>query len=84
MRLMLCAALLAAGTAVANEDPFLKGSDLKGRVERMCQEGCLTFNRQEAEDFQDQLDKLITAKRKEAFQAGMHAQKQACASLVSR
>ena len=82
MRLVLVAALLAAGSVVAQDDPFLKGDELKAAVERDCSEGCVTFNHQEAQVFQEQIEALIARKQKEAFEAGVNYQKQACASLI--
>lgn len=82
MRTLLVAALLAAGSVVAQDDPFLKGDELKAAIERDCADGCITFNRQEAQEFQEQLDRLIAIRQKEAFAAGMKSQAQACRSLI--
>lgn len=82
MRLALLAAILAASTAIASDDPFLKGDELKAAIERDCSEGCITFNRQEAQNLQDQIEAFAARKAKEAFEAGVNYQKQACRSLI--
>lgn len=80
----ILAAVMAAGVAVAvaQDDPFLKGEALQAEVLKSCAEGCITFSREEAADFQAGLDKLIAAKQREAFEAGARWQAQACASLI--
>lgn len=83
-RLLIAAAIVAAGSVIANDDPFLKGDALQAEIAKSCADGCVTFSRQEAEAFQVQLDKLLVKKQKEAFEAGARWQAQACASLVSR
>lgn len=83
MRKYLFAALLVASVAVAqDEDPFLKGPVLQAEIAKSCSEGCVTFNRQEAEKFQEQMEALIARRQKEAFLAGIESQKKACRSLI--
>jgi hypothetical protein len=83
MRRLFVAACLAAGVAVAvAQDAFLKGDELAAEIAKSCKEGCITFSHEEAEVFQRELDKLIGQKQKEAFAAGMAAQKAACRSLI--
>jgi hypothetical protein len=83
MRRLFVAAFLAAGVAVAiAQDAFLKGDELAAEIAKSCSDGCITFNHEEAETFQKELDKLITQKQKEAYAAGMAAQKAACRSLL--
>jgi hypothetical protein len=81
MRRFLLAAALAAPLALA-QDAFLKGDDLAAEIAKSCKEGCITFNHEEAEVFQKELEKLIALKQKEAFFAGVAAQKAACRSLL--
>jgi hypothetical protein len=83
MHRIFVAAILAAGVAVAvAQDAFLKGDDLAAEIAKSCADGCITFNHEEAENFKQQLDMLIGQKQKEAFAAGMAAQKAACRSLI--
>lgn len=82
MRSVLFAALMAASAAIASDDPFLKGDDLRAEVEKNCSEGCITFNHAEAATFEDSLAKLIAKKQAEAFAAGVRYQAQSCASLI--
>jgi multidrug efflux pump subunit AcrA (membrane-fusion protein) len=82
MRIALVAALMVAGSVIAQDDPFLRGEELKATVERDCSEGCITFNRQEAQALQEQLELLIAQREKEAFAAGVNHQKAACRSLI--
>lgn len=82
MRYILCAALLCATSVIAQDDPFLKGEELQAAIAKSCSDGCVTFNREEAEAFQAQLELLLAAKQKEAFEAGKRFQAQACASLI--
>jgi hypothetical protein len=82
MRRVLLAACLAASVAVANDDPFLKGDELKADIAKKCGDGCVTWNRVDAAAFEEELDMIVKRVRSEAFQAGMAAQKQACRSLI--
>lgn len=83
MRKLICAALLCAAVSViAQDDAFLKGEELKATIERDCKEGCVTFNREEAEVFQEQIERILAQREKAAFEAGVQYQKQACASLI--
>lgn len=75
-------ALVAVKAIAQDEDPFLKGDALQAEILKSCADGCVTFNRQEADTFQGQLESLIARKQAEAFQAGIQAQKAACASLI--
>lgn len=77
------AALVAASFAVsAQDDPFLKDGELKTAVEARCADGCVIFSREDAERFQEALDELMAKKQKEAYQAGVKYQAQACRSLL--
>jgi hypothetical protein len=82
MRRVLLAACLAASVAVANDDPFLKGDELKADIAKKCGDGCVTWSRVDAAAFEEELDMIVKRVRSEAFQAGMAAQKQACRSLI--
>jgi hypothetical protein len=82
MRFLPIAAVLAASLAVAQDDPFLRGDELKATIERDCSDGCVTFNREEAQNLQEQFEKIVARRMKEAFEAGVQYQKQACRSLI--
>jgi hypothetical protein len=82
MRRVLLAACLAATVAIAQEDPFLKGDALRENVATKCADGCVTWTREEAAQFEKELDMIVKRIKAEAFQAGMEAQKQACRSLI--
>lgn len=83
MRLRLLAAVAACFAMPAvSQDEFLTGEALQATIAKDCADGCITFNREEAEDFQKRLDKIVTQRTKEAFEAGVAHQKQACASLI--
>jgi hypothetical protein len=82
MRVLLIAAALAAGVAVANDDPFKSGEALQAEIAKDCAEGCVVFSRQQASEFERQLGEILTSKQAEAFEAGVQYQKQACASLI--
>jgi hypothetical protein len=81
----LCAAIAAAcfvTSAITQDDPFLKGEELQAEIRKSCAEGCVTFNREEAADFEARLQMLVAGKQAEAYQMGVQAQKAACASLI--
>lgn len=82
MRFLVAAALLATTLAVAQDDPFLKGDDLKAAVERKCADGCVMFSRDDAAAFEKELEKILSRVRAEAFAAGVQSQKAACRSLI--
>lgn len=83
MRALVAVAVLSTSLAVAQDaDPFLKGDELQAAIKRDCAEGCVTFNRQEAEEFREAIKAEVARHRQEAFEAGMSAQKQACRSLI--
>jgi hypothetical protein len=82
MRLLLLAASFAACTVIAQDSPFLKGEDLAAEVAKSCGDGCITFNMEEAAEYQRRLDLLIAQKERRAYEAGQANQKQACRSLI--
>jgi hypothetical protein len=82
MRFLLLAALVAAGSAVASDDPFLKGDELKADIARKCGDGCVTWSRVDAAAFEEELKELVAKVRKEAYAAGVQAQRAACRSLL--
>jgi hypothetical protein len=85
MRLPILAAIaVCVALPVSSQDQFLTGEALQAEIAKSCSEGCVTFNRQEAHEFEGQLQEILMQKQAEAFEAGMQYQKQACASLVSR
>lgn len=82
------AILLVAGSFVVSavseaEDPFLKGDALQAEIAKSCADGCITFSREEAAEFERQLQAVLAAKQRDAFDSGVRHQRQACASLVS-
>jgi hypothetical protein len=84
MRRYFIAATLAVSVAVAvaQDDPFKQGDDLKTQVAKECADGCIVFSRERAAEFEERLGKLIGKRELEAYKAGMEYQKQACASLI--
>lgn len=64
------------------EDPFLKGEALQAEIAKSCADGCVTFNRDEAEEFERQLQAVLAARQQQAFDAGVQRQRAACASLI--
>lgn len=70
MRLAVIAAVLCAACfSVSSQDQFLMGAQLQAEIDKSCAEGCITFNRTEAQTFMDRLQMILM-------------QKQACASLI--
>jgi hypothetical protein len=83
MRRLFVAAILAAGVAVAiAQDAFLKGDELAAEVAKSCKDGCVTFNRAEAEVFQREFQRIVEKAEKEAYARGVQAQRAACRSLL--
>lgn len=82
MRPLVAAALLATTLAVAQDDPFLKGDELKAAMERKCADGCVMFSREDAAAFEGQMEKILSRIRAEAFAEGVQSQKAACRSLI--
>lgn len=86
MRAILVAVVagcLAVSAVSQDEDPFLKGDALQAEIAKSCQDGCITFSREEAAEFERQLQAVLAAKQRDAFDSGVRHQRQACASLVS-
>ena len=80
---ILCVVLACiAVPVVIAQDPFTTGDDLQATVARECAEGCIVFSRQRAADFEQQLELILTARMQQAYDAGVRAQKVACASLI--
>ena len=79
MRVLLLAVLITA--PVSAQSPYLEGKELQEAIAK-CQGGCVVLNRQQASEFESQLDEILTRKQAEAFQAGVDHQKQACRSLI--
>jgi hypothetical protein len=84
MRVAVLATIVAcvATTTVAQEDAFLKGDALQAVIAKDCAEGCITFNREEAEQFEAAMQALVMKAQRAAFEAGVRHQQQACASLI--
>lgn len=74
--------LLFVTTAVAQDDPFLAGDALAAEIAKSCAEGCVTFSREHAAEFEAQLKAIIAKREQAAFAAGVQSQKAACASLI--
>lgn len=66
MKVIVVAAVLAAGVAVS-EEFFIKGDAMRQRVEEQCAQGCLILNPQQAA----QLDQYIQAAVRKAHAAGV-------------
>lgn len=66
---------------VSAQSPYLEGKELQEAISK-CQGGCVVLNRQQASEFESQLDEILTRKQKEAFDSGVQYQRQACASLI--
>lgn len=66
---------------VSAQSPYLEGKELQEAIAK-CQGGCVVLNRQQATEFESQLDEILTRKQAESFQAGVEHQKQACRSLI--
>ena len=66
----LLAVLLLTGCAATAQAPDLPDS--------------VTFTRDQMEDLKAEFEKIANRREREAFQAGVQYQKQACPSLVSR
>lgn len=82
MRPFLIAAMLAAGTVLAQDDPYKSGDDLQAVIAAKCSDGCVVFSRKEAKELEDQLGEILTRRQKEAFERGVKYQAQACRSLI--
>jgi hypothetical protein len=83
MRLPLLAAIaVCAALPVSSQDHFLTGDALQAEIAKSCSEGCITFNRAEAVEFEGQLQELLRQKQAEAFAEGVQYQRAACASLI--
>lgn len=82
MRAYILAAAVAVTSTVGADSPYLKGPELQAKIALECQEGCVTFNSEQATEFEQQLQVLLAQKMAEAFKAGVEYQKQACASLI--
>jgi hypothetical protein len=83
MRRLFVAAFLAAGVAVAvAQDAFLKGDELAAEIAKSCADGCVTFSREEADLFQQQIEAFVQQKAQEAYELGKRDARQRCASLI--
>jgi hypothetical protein len=82
MRRLLIATVLVVSGAVAQDDPFKQGDALQAEVSTDCKEGCVVLNRQQASELERQFEVILARKMKEAFDAGVAYQKQACRSLI--
>lgn len=65
MRIILAAAILAAGTATA-DSPFQTGDALAATVKEQCAEGCIVLNRAGS----DALEAAVRHMAAQAYQAG--------------
>lgn len=82
MRYAIAALAACFVTSAVPQDVFLTGEALQAETAKSCAEGCVTFSRQEAENFQAQLNKVLRQKQEEAFEAGRRDAKERCASLI--
>lgn len=82
MRAYILAAAVAVTSTVGADAPFIKGEELKAKIALECSDGCVTFNQEQAAEFEQQLQRILAQKMAEAFAAGVNYQKQACASLI--
>ena len=82
MRTLILAACILVAGSVAAEDPFVSGDALREVVQKKCADGCVIFSREDAARFEEQLSMILSARMREAFDAGQANQKQACASLI--
>lgn len=82
MRAIALCLILVTTSSISQDDPFLMGAALQAEIEKSCAEGCVTFSRQEAADFEQRLARILAQRMQEAFQAGVQHQRQACASLI--
>jgi hypothetical protein len=81
MRFVVALALLLTSVAVA-QDSFLKGDELKAEIAKSCADGCVTFSREEADLFQQQIEAFVQQKAQEAYELGKRDARQRCASLI--
>jgi hypothetical protein len=85
MRFVVALAILLASSVLA-QDSFLKGDALQAEIAKSCADGCVTFNREEAEAFQEAMDKIIqkalAQKEQEGFERGRQDARQRCPSLI--
>lgn len=66
--------LLSVTTAVAQDDPFLAGDALQAEIAKSCAEGCVTFSREHAAEFEAQL-KATIAQREDGSNCAAHRPK---------
>jgi hypothetical protein len=81
MRFVVALAILLAGSVLA-QDSFLKGDALQAEIAKSCADGCVTFNREEADLFQQQIEAFVQQKAQEAYELGKRDARQRCASLI--
>lgn len=64
------------------QDPYLTGDALQAEVLRLCGDGCVVFNREEAAQLWQGLGRMLTERAQEAYDLGKADQRSRCASLV--
>jgi hypothetical protein len=77
MRVLIVAALLAAGSVSAQSE-FLKGEDLQKEIARNCQHGCIVLSPEEAENLQMAINAMLHANAQRAYEAAKQEAAQSC------
>lgn len=78
-------ALILAATAaasVAADSPYLTGDALQADIARKCAAGCVTFSQDEAAAYEQGMGAILEQRTREAFEAGVRWQMQACPALI--
>lgn len=61
MRAYILAAAVAVTSTVGADAPFVKGDELKAKIALECSDGCVTFNQEQAAEFEQQLQNLLAS-----------------------
>jgi hypothetical protein len=78
MKRALIAALIAAGSAVADESPFLTGEALQAEVARNCADGCVVLSPTEAAALTLSIQAMVQEREQRAFEAGRKHEHASC------
>jgi hypothetical protein len=82
MKRALIAALIAAGSAVADESPFLTGEALQAEIARNCAEGCVVLSPAEAAALTLSVQAMVNEREQKAFEAGFAKGNKSCRNAV--
>lgn len=82
MRKLLLAALIAAGSAMAEDSPFLKGEAMAAEVAKNCADGCVVLSPAEAEALTLSIQEMVDEREQRAYDAGRKHEYESCRNRI--